>query len=61
MQVKAFQIGNRVRTPEGKTGTIEDAGLRPDGTGSQCVKYRVESDTNESLAGWYTGWQLEHA
>lgn len=57
MKTKAFQIGNRVHTPANKTGIIQDAGLRPEGTGGQSFKYWVESATDE----YFAGWQLEHA
>lgn len=55
MQVKAFQVGNRVSIPDGREGRIDAIIIEP----KKPVKYRVKNDI-ENWYGDFTAWEIDH-
>ncbi len=58
VEVKAFQIGNRVKIPDNREGKITDFIVGEDEQGPY-VKYRVKNDV-ENWYGDFWGTEIEH-
>ncbi len=58
VEVKAFQIGNRVKIPDNRESRITDFIVDEDEQGPY-VKYRVKNDV-ENWYGNFWGTEIEH-